>query len=184
VTRTASTAGSRRGACTAPFLSSCLTHATGCCCSNAPLARWTSLVHISIVPALAQRAAVPAGMLAMLKAHMRVDPETAAPGQVTFPSVWTNTCCSHPLHGQQPPEVDSPADIASGAVPGVKHAAVRKLGHELGIPPAQLPIPGFRCVGCLRQCRVERHLTLGVVFIEVLLKKAMRSVSAANPTGS
>ena len=88
-----------------------------------------------------------AGVLGLLTActdHFRAGPETAASAQVTFPSVWTNTCCSHPLHGQHPPEVDSPADIASGAVPGVKHAAVRKLGHELGIPPAQLPVSGFR----------------------------------------
>ena len=39
-----------------------------------------------------------------------------APGKITFPSVWTNTCCSHPLYGQDPPEVDSPAAIGSGTV--------------------------------------------------------------------
>ena len=30
-----------------------------------------------------------------------------ASSKVTFPSVWTNTCCSHPLSGQQPPEEDT-----------------------------------------------------------------------------
>ena len=40
---------------------------------------------------------------------------------------------SHPLHGFEPNEVDDDATIASGAVTGVKNAAIRKLDHELGI---------------------------------------------------
>ena len=31
--------------------------------------------------------------------------------KITFPKVWTNTCCSHPLHGMDISEVDGPEDI-------------------------------------------------------------------------
>jgi isopentenyldiphosphate isomerase len=33
----------------------------------------------------------------------------------------------------EPSEIDQPEDVAAGTVPGVKHAAVRKLQHELGM---------------------------------------------------
>jgi isopentenyl-diphosphate delta-isomerase type 1 len=54
--------------------------------------------------------------------------------KITFPSVWTNTCCSHPLWGLTPNEVDIVPD-AYPQFDGIKHAAKRKLKHELGIDP-------------------------------------------------
>ncbi|GMT18291.1 hypothetical protein PFISCL1PPCAC_9588, partial [Pristionchus fissidentatus] len=45
--------------------------------------------------------------------------------KVTFPSLWTNTCCSHPLTGMPRDETDG--------VGGVLRAAVRKLDHELNL---------------------------------------------------
>eukprot|EP01025_Chloroclados_australasicus_P022642 TRINITY_DN23238_c1_g1_i3.p1 TRINITY_DN23238_c1_g1~~TRINITY_DN23238_c1_g1_i3.p1 ORF type:complete len:305 (+),score=49.50 TRINITY_DN23238_c1_g1_i3:82-915(+) len=56
-----------------------------------------------------------------------------AASKITFPSVWTNTCCSHPLTGMDPPEVDQRFAVEAGDPQGVKHAAIRKIHHELGI---------------------------------------------------
>lgn len=58
--------------------------------------------------------------------------------KITFPDLWTNTCCSHPLG--IPGETGSELDAA---ILGVKHAAQRKLNHELGIKPEQVPIEKF-----------------------------------------
>lgn len=60
-----------------------------------------------------------------------------AASKITFPNVWTNTVCSHPLYGMQPDEVDVVPD-AYPSFPGIKHAAIRKCFHELGIPPTAL----------------------------------------------
>jgi isopentenyl-diphosphate delta-isomerase len=48
--------------------------------------------------------------------------------KITFPDMWTNTCCSHPLAvpGELGYELED-------SIAGVKQAAQRKLEHELGI---------------------------------------------------
>lgn len=46
--------------------------------------------------------------------------------KITFPLLWANSCCSHPIAGLQ----EDTADI----ITGVAKAARRKLHHELGIP--------------------------------------------------
>lgn len=45
--------------------------------------------------------------------------------KITFPNLWTNTCCSHPLYTSLEMETEN--------LIGVKRAAIRKLHHELGI---------------------------------------------------
>ena len=72
--------------------------------------------------------------------------------KITFPSVWTNSCCSHPLNGYEPSEVEALVDTESGRTPGTINAAVRKLGHELGIRPDQVPKDKFKFQTRLHYC--------------------------------
>ncbi|KAI1000232.1 hypothetical protein K3495_g7966 [Podosphaera aphanis] len=59
--------------------------------------------------------------------------------KITFPDMWTNTCCSHPLGipGEGGTELVE-------AIEGVKRAAIRKLNHELGIETTQVPLEDFK----------------------------------------
>ena len=59
--------------------------------------------------------------------------------KITFPDMWTNTCCSHPLG--IPTETGS--NLAD-SIAGAKNAARRKLDHELGIKKEQVPVDEFR----------------------------------------
>lgn len=57
--------------------------------------------------------------------------------KITFPDMWTNTCCSHPLDDFEEEKVEEEQL-------GVKAAASRKLEHELGIPQTETPIDQFQ----------------------------------------
>jgi len=57
--------------------------------------------------------------------------------KITFPNMWTNTCCSHPLDDFEQEKVTENQH-------GVRVAASRKLEHELGIPQTQTPIDQFQ----------------------------------------
>lgn len=59
-----------------------------------------------------------------------------APTKITFPSFWTNTVCSHPLY--TPKELGKLDN--NNSVQGAKHAALRKLTHELGVQPGHITL--------------------------------------------
>lgn len=62
--------------------------------------------------------------------------------KITFPSVWANSCCSHPLA--------SPEEMEENDAFGVKVAAIRKLDQELGIAPDSIDINDFHFITKMR----------------------------------
>ena len=83
----------------------------------------------------------------LFDSHGRLLLQQRAMDKVTFPGVWTNTACSHPLYGQTPDEVDPPRDGTTKEPVGVQRAAIRKLHHELGIEPKTLEKASFKYMG-------------------------------------
>ncbi|GAB2256890.1 hypothetical protein Droror1_Dr00022949 [Drosera rotundifolia] len=59
--------------------------------------------------------------------------------KVTFPLVWTNTCCSHPLYRE--------SELIEQDALGVRNAAQRKLLDELGIPAEDVLVDEFVPLG-------------------------------------
>nr|ALD84325.1 isopentenyl-diphosphate delta-isomerase [Morus alba]AOV62780.1 isopentenyl-diphosphate delta-isomerase [Morus alba] len=59
--------------------------------------------------------------------------------KVTFPLVWTNTCCSHPLYRE--------SELIEDDYLGVRNAAQRKLFDELGIAAEDVPVDQFTPLG-------------------------------------
>lgn len=53
--------------------------------------------------------------------------------KITFPGLWTNTCCSHPLA-----DVDGEGEASEGR--GAKLAAQRRIKDELGVRPEDCPV--------------------------------------------
>ena len=67
--------------------------------------------------------------------------------KITFPGVWANSCCSHPL------DMKSENDGSEG----VKKAARRKLDHELGIPKEITEQWSFHHIGRIEySCRWDQ----------------------------
>ena len=57
-----------------------------------------------------------------------------SPVKLTYPSLWSNTCCSHPCTNYTKETIEHDAI-------GVRHAAQRKVKHELGIDfTSKLPL--------------------------------------------
>ncbi|XP_031833943.1 isopentenyl-diphosphate delta isomerase [Nomia melanderi] len=56
--------------------------------------------------------------------------------KITFPNYYTNTCCSHPL-------AEIPNETEERDALGIRRAAIRRLGYELGIPASEIAPSDF-----------------------------------------
>jgi isopentenyl-diphosphate delta-isomerase len=92
-----------------------------------------------------------------------------ADDKITFGGHWTNTCCSHPLHGRTPDESDG----ARGAC----IAAVRKLEHELGIAPSDALLAALRPVTRVRYA-ARSDATWGENEVDYILLLRVRRADA------
>jgi geranylgeranyl diphosphate synthase type I len=88
--------------------------------------------------------------------------------KVTFPGVWANSCCSHPLHSED--------ELTEENALGVKKAAIRKLEQELGISPSHFSIEDFHFMTKMRysarmnETWIEReidHILIAQVDVEL-----------------
>ncbi|KAI9847156.1 MAG: isopentenyl-diphosphate delta-isomerase idi1 [Sclerophora amabilis] len=62
--------------------------------------------------------------------------------KATFPDMWTNTCCSHPLASN----ADETGESLDDAIAGVSRAARRRLAHELGIAEHHIPLEAYKFI--------------------------------------
>eukprot|EP00252_Welwitschia_mirabilis_P026856 TRINITY_DN896_c0_g1_i2.p1 TRINITY_DN896_c0_g1~~TRINITY_DN896_c0_g1_i2.p1 ORF type:complete len:247 (+),score=29.43 TRINITY_DN896_c0_g1_i2:299-1039(+) len=93
--------------------------------------------------------------------------------KVTFPLVWTNTCCSHPLYRE--------SELIEENYLGIKNAAQRKLYDELGIAPEDLPVDQFVPLGRILY-KAPSDGKWGEHEFWMFKKKQKKCIEICNPT--
>ncbi len=76
-----------------------------------------------------------------------------ASDKITFPGVWANSCCSHPL------DIESEKETKNAS--GVRNAAVRKMEQELGIPAGTIAAENLNFI-----TRMEYMARMNEVWVE------------------